>query len=176
MKRIFSIITFVLAVFSIGSRAAAEGAYFGVRGEGFLVFAVDYTNINSGAATTPFLPLFGVQGGYDFGPQGDPGFGLRASLTSVVVMNRIGVDALFRVPSDASGNGFYLGAGADALILFIKSASGGTTVWLGAHAVVGYSFPVAAASGFIEFWPGFLSAERNSIYYAGLAAGVNFRL
>jgi hypothetical protein len=176
MKRMFSVITVVLAVFTVGSRAAAEGAYFGIRGEEFLVYAFNSTNINSGAATAPFLPLFGVQGGYDFGSQSDPGFGVRAPLSSVVVMNHIAIDALLRIPNDASGNGFYLGAGADALILFVQSASGGTTVWLGAHAVVGYRFPVAAASGFVEFWPGFLSAEGNSIYHAGLALGFDFRL
>jgi hypothetical protein len=167
MKRIFSIITIVLASFILSPRAAAEGAYFGVRGEVLVpVFAASGIPIVA-------LPIFGIQYGYNFGDSSAPGFAVRASLTGLVVINRISVDALYRIPVDASEAGLYLGAGADAVLLLVPVS----VPIFGAHAVIGYNFAASSLGGaFVELWPGALFSGGSPLFYISLAGGFNFRL
>jgi hypothetical protein len=167
MKKIFCILTIVLATLSLNPRAAAEGAYFGVRGEGFIPLTNSFGSLLT-------VPLFGVQVGYDFAAKGDPGFSLRGSLASLIVVNRIGVDALYRIPSDATGTGWYVGAGADLVLLFSSSVGNP----FGVHAVAGYTVPLSDAVGFfVEAYPGLLFFGGGSpLVYISLATGINFRL
>jgi hypothetical protein len=164
MKRIFSIITVVLALFAIGSRASAESQYFGVRG--------DFPIVNFGSTLSILsLPMIGIQGGYNFAADGEAGFGFRASLTTVLLVNRIGVDALYLIPNDAAGNGWYFGAGADAVFVI------NTPVLFGAHGVAGYNFAVSnSLAVFAEAFAGGLFSSGGSLFNLGFGAGLNFRI
>jgi hypothetical protein len=167
MKRIFTIITVVLATFILSPRASAEGAYFGIRGE---------VLVPVNASLSFPVPFLGIQGGYDFGPVDQPGFGVRASLSSVLIANRISLEALYRIPNDVAGSGVYFGAGADVVLL--DSSSVGQLY--GAHLVAGYNFAISSSvATFVELWPGgifnFGSPLSSSLLYFGLAGGVNFR-
>jgi hypothetical protein len=169
MKRILTIITILLACLTLGSQAAAESAYFGVRGELFFPVGLGAYSLS--------LPLFGIQGGYDFGPADESGFGIRASLTSLIVINRISLDALYTMRDSASGAGWYFGIGADALLL----ASSSTGVLFGAHLVAGYNFAISSTvAAFAEIWPGsFFNSGTlfgNSLLYISVASGFNFHL
>jgi hypothetical protein len=162
MKRIFSIITIVLALFAIGSRASAESQYFGIRG--------DFPIVNSSPTLSILsLPMIGIQGGYNFAADGEAGFGLRASLTTVLLANRIGVDALYFIPNDVTGNGWYFGADA----VFVVN----TPALFGAHGLAGYNFAVSnSLAVFTEAFAGGLFSSGNSLFNLGFAAGLNFRI
>jgi hypothetical protein len=121
--------------------------------------------------------LFGVQGGYDFGPEDQPGFGLRASLTSLLLINRISLDVLYSLRNDAFGAGWYFGIGSDAAFVAVS----GTGLLFGTHLVAGYNFALSSSvAAFAELWPlAFFSpgaSSGNSILYVSFAAGLNFRL
>lgn len=167
MKKIFCILAIMLTALTLNPRAAAEGAYFGLRGEGF----IPLTNSFGGLLT---VPLFGVQVGYDFAAKGDPGLSLRGSLASLIVVNRIGLDALYRISSDATGNGWYVGGGADVVLLFSSSVGNP----FGVHAVAGYTVPLADSVGFfVEAYSGLLFFGGGSpLVYLSLALGFNFYL
>jgi hypothetical protein len=166
MKQVLTIITILLATLALSPRAAAEGVYFGVRGEGFIPLTNSFGSLLT-------MPLFGVHVGYDFTAKGDPGFSLRGSLASLIVVNRIGVDALYRLPSDAR-SGWYVGGGADLVLLFSSSVGNP----FGVHAVAGYSVPLSDPVGFfVEAYPGLLFFGGGSpLVYISLATGFNFRL
>jgi hypothetical protein len=164
MKRIFSIITIILASFSLSPRASAESQYFGIRG--------DFPIVNSSSALSVLsLPMIGIQGGYNFVADGEAGFGLRASLTTVLLANRIGVDALYLIPNDVAGNGWYFGAGSDAVFVV------NTSVLFGAHGLAGYNFAVSnSLAVFTEAFAGGLFSSGISLFNLGFSAGLNFRI
>jgi hypothetical protein len=175
MKRILTIITILFAVFTLSPRAAAEGAYFGVRGEAMLPVAALAT---AGSPIGGFLivPLFGIQGGYDFASKGEAGFGIRASLTSLIAITRIGLEVLYSIPNDASGAGWYVGAGVDTVLVMF----GSTVPLAGVHVLAGYNFPISSSVGvFTEVLPGWLftsGPSGYSFFYVSLAVGLNFHL
>jgi hypothetical protein len=176
MKRIFGIITIILASLALSPRAFAESAYFGVRADIILPLGVSNTSLS--------IPLPGIQVGYDFGTQSEPGFGVRGTLNSLIFVSKISVDALYRIPTEPSGAGWYVGAGADALIVLIANVGPA----FGAHAVAGYNFALSdSLAAFLEVSPGaFFSSGTSlfssgaslgtSLFYVSFAAGINFRL
>ena len=168
MKYFFRILSILFLAVTLSPRAAAEGAYFGVRGEAL----IPLTNSLGGLVT---VPLFGVQVGYDFGAKSDPGFSVRGSLASLIVINRIGLDVFYRIPQDATGKGLYVGGGAD-LLLTVGGASFGVPI--GLHAVFGYALPLSDSAGFfVEAYPGLLIFGGGpALFYVSVGLGVNFYL
>ena len=168
MKYFFRILTILFVAVTLSPRAAAESAYFGVRGEAL----IPLTNSLGGLLT---VPLFGIQVGYDFGTKSDPGLSVRGSLASLIFINRIGLDVLYRIPQDATGKGLYVGGGAD-LLLTVGGASFG--VPFGAHAVLGYALPLSnSVAFFVEAYPGLLIFGGGPpLFYTSLGLGMNFYL
>ena len=169
MKRILTVWTVVLAAVIFNTQACAEGGYFGVRGDGFIPVSVT----GAGFPGLFVIPLFAIQGGYDFGDVAEPGFSVRGSFRTLVIINELSLDALYRIPSDETGAGWYFGAGGDAVFLVINGLS--TQALFGAHAVAGYNFPISdTVSAFVEATPGGLFAAGGSIFYISFGAGFNF--
>jgi hypothetical protein len=170
MKRILTILTIALAALTFSMPASAEGGYFGVRGDGLIPVATSV----SGIPGLIVIPLLGIQGGYDFGDIAEPGFSVRGSLRTLVVLNELSLDALYRIPSDETGAGWYFGGGGD--MVFISGVFGpGGQAFFGAHGVAGYNFPISeTVSAFVEAIPGALFAGGASLFYISIGAGINF--
>jgi hypothetical protein len=166
MKRILTIWTIVLAALTFSTQASAEGGYFGVRGDAFIPISVN------GYSGLIVLPLFGIQAGYDFGDLTEPGFGVRGSFRTLVILNELSINALYRIP-DATGAGLYFGAGGDVVFLGGFGINGFAV--FGAHALAGYKFPLSnVVSAFVEAVPGGLFGSGLSAFYISLASGINF--
>jgi hypothetical protein len=156
MKRMLFIFTIVMLSLTVQPGAVAERAYFGVHAEGV---------VPMGLSGSLVIPLFGVQVGYDFGAQSDPGLRVRVSLSSLVILNRLSLDALYRSPSN---EGWYVGAGGDVLLFSFVGAESG--VVLGAHGVAGFDIPLSDfAAIFVELWPLALP-----LLHWSLVVGINF--
>jgi hypothetical protein len=169
MKRILTILTIALAALTMSTPASAEGGYFGVRGDGFIPVSIT----GAGFPGLYVIPLFAIQGGYDFGDIAEPGFSVRGLFRTLVVVNELSLDALYRIPSDETGAGWYFGAGGDAVFLIISGLN--SQALFGAHGVAGYNFPISdTVSAFVEATPGGLFAGGGSIFYISLGAGINF--
>jgi hypothetical protein len=169
MKRILTILTIALAALTMSTPASAEGGYFGVRGDGLIPVATSV----SGVPGLIVIPLLGIQGGYDFGDIAEPGFSVRGLLRTLVVVNELSLDALYRIPSDDTGAGWYFGAGGD--VVFIVGFSSTGQAFFGAHGVAGYNFPISeTVSAFVEALPGGYFGFGGSIFYISIGAGFNF--
>jgi hypothetical protein len=168
MKRTLTILTIMLAALTFSTPAHAEGGYFGIRGDAFIPISVN------GYSGLIVLPLFGIQAGYDFGDLAEPGFSVRGSFRTLVIINELTVNALYRLPSDAKGTGLYFGAGGDAV--FLGGFGIGVVAVFGAHGVIGYNFPLSdKLSSFVEAVPGGLFGSGVTLFYISLAGGINFR-
>jgi hypothetical protein len=166
MKRILTIWTVVLAALMFSMPASAEGGYFGVRGDAFIPISVN------GFSGLIVLPLFGIQAGYDFGDLAEPGFGVRGSFRTLVILNELSINALYRIP-DETGAGWYFGAGGD--VVFVGGFGLSSFAVFGAHGVAGYRFPITdVVSIFVEAVPGGLFGSGLSAFYISLATGFNF--
>ena len=175
MKRILTVWTIVLAAFTFNTQASAEGGYFGIRGDGLIPIASSTAGGTSFAPVGIFLPLFGIQGGYDFGDIAEPGFSVRGILRTLVIVTEISLDAMYRIPSDETGVGWYVGAGGDVVLAGIVGA--GATALFGLHGVAGYNFPLSDTGfAFVEVTPGAYIASGGSIFYISIGGGFNFRL
>jgi hypothetical protein len=170
MKRILTICTVALASLMFSMPASAEGGYFGVRGDGLIPLATTV----SGFPGLIVLPLLGFQGGYDFGDVAEPGFGVRGTLRTLVIINELSLDALYRIPTDETGAGWYFGAGGDVVFVVSFGVGGGAALF-GAHGVAGYNFPISdTISAFVEAQPGGYFAGVGSLFYVSFGAGFNF--
>jgi hypothetical protein len=168
MKRILTIWTIVLAAMTFNTQASAEGGYFGIRGDGLIPVA----STVGGVPGLYVIPLLGIQGGYDFGDIAEPGFSLRGTFRTFVIVNELSVDALYRVPSDDTGAGLYFGAGGDMVFAYIITSGG---VLFGAHGVVGYNFPISETiSTFVEALPGGYFGYGVGVFYISFGGGLNF--
>ncbi len=119
LKRLLIVLVFVCA-----PMASASG-YFGLRAEAFYGCFCG-----------------GFQIGYDLEDSG--GFGVRGSFTTLVFLNRFGLDAYWRVPV-SDGKSVYVGAGGSWLFGFLYDNV------LELHALVGLEFSLSqTASFFVE--------------------------
>jgi hypothetical protein len=167
MKRIFTICTIVLAALSLSTPVSAEGGYFGVRADGLVPVSIT----GSGFPGLVVIPLLGIQGGYDFGDIAEPGLSVRGSLRTLVIVNQLSLDALYRIPTDETGAGWYFGGGGDLVFVTLGTLGGSL---FGAHVVTGYNFPLSdTVSAFAETTPGGYFGA-GSIFYISLGAGINF--
>jgi hypothetical protein len=171
MKRTLTILTIVLAALTFSTPAHAEGAYFGVRGDVIIPIASSTAGGTSLAGIGITLPLFGIQGGYDFTDRTEAGFSIRGTFRTLILISEISLEALYRIP-DETGAGLYVGIGGDLVFTIVLTAQ--TTIF-GAHAVVGYNFPVSSStSAFIEAQPGLFANSTGALYFLSLAGGFNF--
>jgi hypothetical protein len=173
MKRTLILLAITLASLTFAPRAHAESGYFGVRLDGFIPIATNTAGGTSFAGFVGVLPLFGIQGGYDFSAPDEAGFSMRGTFRTLFIITELSVDALYRIP-DQTGAGVYVGVGGD--FVFVLFAGPQTSIF-GAHAVLGYNFPSSSlGSFFLEVAPGFLANSTGAFYYVNLGAGFNFRL
>ena len=175
MKRILTVWTVVLAALTFNTQASAEGGYFGVRGDGLIPIASSTAGGTSFAPVGIFLPLLGIQGGYDFGDIAEPGFSVRGIFRTLVIVTEISLDALYRIPTDEKGAGWYVGAGGDLVLVGFVGV--GSTALFGVHGVAGYNFPLSeTVFAFVEATPGAYIASGGSAFYVSIGGGFNFRL
>ncbi len=152
--------------FACAPMASASG-YFGLRAEAFYGCFCG-----------------GFQIGYDLEDLG--GFGVRGSFTTLLILNRFGLDADWRVPVDGNKS-VYVGAGGSWLFGFLYNNV------LELHALVGIEFSLSqSASFFIEGtlgtvlsgrqqqfgpppFPGALEPTLAGTITGSLGLGFNFR-
>ncbi len=169
MKRILTIWTVVLAALMFSMPASAEGGYFGVRGDGLIPVATSV----SGFPGLIVIPLLGIQGGYDFGDIAEPGFSVRGILRTLVIVTELSLDALYRIPTDEMGAGWYFGAGGDVVLAALSGL--GSAALFGVHGVAGYNFPLTdTVWAFAEATPGAYITGGGSVFYISIGAGINF--
>ena len=174
MKRTLTVLTIMLVALTFNTRAHAEGGYFGIRGDVLIPIASSSAGGTSFVGAGITIPLFGIQGGYDFSDRSEAGFSIRGILRSLVIITEISLDALYRIPSDETGAGWYVGAGAD---LVLAGVVGAGAAFFGAHGVAGYNFPLSDTGfAFIEVTPGAYFVSDVSAFYISIGGGFNFRL
>jgi hypothetical protein len=104
MKRI--LIVLIASIALLGSSQSQAGSYsFGISLQNFGYYPVPHVHI-----------------GYDFGTAVE-GFSLEVSLFTLLFVNDIGLNAMYRFPVVADGSNIYAGAGASMFVLlFIPGA------------------------------------------------------
>jgi hypothetical protein len=128
----------IVLVFACLPMASASG-YFGLRAEAFYGCFCG-----------------GFQIGYDL--QDSDGFGVRGSFTTLLLLNRFGLDAYWRVPV-SDGESVYVGAGGSWLFGFLYNNV------LELYGVVGIEFALSqSASFFIEGTLGTVLSGRRQYF------------
>ena len=161
MKRFLIVLVMILA-----GNLASAGNYFGVR----LDANITVQNIGLSTPAVLALPSVGVHFGYD-----DPiGLGVRGSFSSLfLILNRVAVDAYFKLPVSLDGSSIYAGVGGGAIFV-VLGVTGGV---LEAHGLIGYEFPLAwGTSVFFEGQPVVVFPASGPVLgMVVLSGGVNFR-
>ncbi len=118
-----------------------------------------------------FFPLLHAHFGYDFGSASD-GPSLEASLFTVLILNRIAVQAFYRVPVVGDGSNVYGGAGA-AFYYFTGLVDAGPASSWGAFGVIGWESQLTKDyTYFLEVAPGVQFTPTGSGFSVRLIAGL----
>jgi hypothetical protein len=145
----------LMVFLTISSSSLAGESYFGV-----------------GLRTFVTTPLLWAQLGYDFETKNN-GFGIRAGVSSILLVNDAGVDAYYRVPLDSDGMAFHGGLGVGGFLALSPAASGFQFWHL--HAVIGLSRVAGPDSAWtLEVLPGVGLNGSGLVPYLAFAFGFNF--
>jgi hypothetical protein len=156
MKRIWVVVVAFLVL--LGSSQGQAGSFsFGL-------------SLQSGSEVR-FFPLLHAHFGYDFGSASD-GPSLEASLFTVLIINRIAVQAFYRVSVLEDGSNIYGGAGA-AFYYFTGLVDAGPASSWGAFGVIGWESTLTKEyTYFLEVAPGVQFTPTGSGFSVRLIAGL----
>lgn len=153
MKRILIVL---IATIAFGSSQSQAGSFsFGIS-----------------LQTIRYIPVPHVHFGYDFGTPSE-GFSLEASLFTLLFVNDISLNAMYRIPVLDDGSNAYVGAGASAAILLFLPGVQAQTPTDSSSASTGNSFTPLVASnlyGIIGF-EGKINSDYT--YFFEVAPGVS---
>jgi hypothetical protein len=122
--------------------------------------------------TIRYIPVPHIHFGYDFGTPSE-GFSLEASLFTLLFVNDISLNVMYRIPVLEDGSNVYVGAGASAAILLFLPGLQSQTPTDSSFASTGNSFTPLIASNLY----GIIGFESNInsdyTYFFEVAPGVS---
>jgi hypothetical protein len=154
MKRI--LIVLIASIALLGSSQSLAGSFsFGIS-----------------LQTIRYIPIPHIHFGYDFGTASE-GFSLEASLFTLLFINDISVNAMFRIPVLEDGSNAYVGAGASAaVLLFLPGVSAQSpTDSVGTNPSNSFSPLIASNLYGIIGWEGRINLDYT--YFFEVAPGVS---